>query len=326
LFFASWSRDCHAQYLYWSGFDAGDAVVHRADYGGITEAILRTPGTGAGIALDFESDFLYLSAHPALSPSIVRSRSNGIEVTPLVSGYGRVDGLGFDPFGERLYFHDDPQQRFVSLNNDGSEIQLSVVTESSSPVRSLAVDGMNRMVYWTQAERLWRAPLDGGPREMLAGPNSALGLEVHSVALDVASGHVYWTEWHPADQPQFFGGRIRRSNLDGSEAHTVIHSIFQETEGLPVPYLHPTYLAIDPNENVLFAFNEALGTIARANLDGSQFDDDFIDSLGFSPTGLAVLAAVPEPSTMVLAATAAAALAAVYLAPPTVTSHTNHHP
>jgi hypothetical protein len=302
-----------AQYLYWSGFDVrngvGNAVVHRADYSGMEEEILVTPGSGAGIALDPESDFLFVSAQSASSPSIVRSRSNGTEVTPLVSGYVRVDGLGVDPVNERLYFHDDPQQRFVSLNNDGFDVQLSVVTGSSIPVQSLAVDGVNRMMYWSQSESLWRAPLDGGPKELLAGPNTTLGLVVHSVALDVSRGHVYWTEWHPDDRPEFFGGRIRRANLDGSEAHTVIHSLLQETEGLPVPYLHPTYLVIDPAANLLFAYNESLATIARANLDGSQFDDDFIGSIGFSPSGLAVFPAVPEPRAITMAMSLVATLA-----------------
>lgn len=314
VLFAMCSLDSHAQYLYWTGSQSRPTepnVLRTAYDDSSVEGVVRASGGILGIAINGESLFL-ASGSPGES-TIVRSRLDGSIPTALISTSSPIRALSFDHVAERLYFYDYSELRFVSLASDGSGVQPSPVV-GNNDVGSLAVDGENRIIYWEQSGILWRAPLDGGPSEILADPS--LGLDIHSVALDTINGHVYWTEWHRADQPQFFGGRIRRSNLDGSETQTILSGLplASDPGGVNVAYLNPTFLAIDPVANYLFTYNEAFADISRANLDGSNFIDQFIQDEGvLTMRGMAVLPVVSEPSTFALAGVGAVLLAAMRL-------------
>lgn len=304
----------HAQYLYWAGQPslpgATQPNVLRSRYDDASvEGVFRAAGAIQGIAID--GDDLFLASRASGNSTILRSGLDGSGVLPLFSTSSSILSLDFDRRTERLYFHDSALQRFSSLNSDGTDVQGFVMTGSSDSVLSIAVDGDNRMIYWTQLDSLWRASLDGGAKELLAGPNSALGLKVHSVALDAARGEIYWTEWHPSDSPFLFGGRIRRANLDGTDQHTVITGLPREDdlEGHHSTLFNSTYLVIDPLANLLFTFNESLGDISRANLDGSQLQETFIRNQGVEfLRGMDVMSVVPEPSTNVLVCSAGAAM------------------
>jgi hypothetical protein len=302
LFTAVWSAVAHAQHLYWTRNIAIGPNVMRASYDGTVEGLFRT-GTSPGIAI--HDDFLFLSSRQSGTSSIFRSTLDGAESTRLFSSTSDIRGLGFDPVGDRLYFHDNSAQRFLSFDEDGGNINQGVSTGSSEWVESLAVDGVNRMLYWTQLDSLWRAPLNGGPKELLAGPNAELELTVHSVALDLQRGHMYWTEWHDDEESPFlFGGRVRRANLDGTNVQTIITGLPREDdlEGYHSGLFNSNYLAIDPTANQLFTFNESVAAISRANLDGSELNEWFIDGPMGSVRGMTVNPAVPEPSTFILVA------------------------
>jgi hypothetical protein len=305
-----------AEQVYWTGNDfSGHLIIQRADYNGANmEEAFRTAGGGGGMALDADAGYLFLANQSSLQPSILRTRMDGTEPTPILTEFPFIHGIGFDPIDDRLYFHDNSQKRFIALSEDGSDLQPSIVTGRSGSVESIAVDSDHRMLYWTQSGSLWRAPLDGGAVERLVSPNAALEVEVHSVALDPIARQLYWTEWHPDVFPELYGGRLRRANLDGSDAHTILHGLDPqvETEGIALARFNPSYFAIDPTAKLMFVNNEAHGAMLRANLDGAHVNYSFTNiHVGIS--GMATLPAVPEPSSAALALTAMTALLALRL-------------
>jgi hypothetical protein len=317
LIFGVFANAAHAEYVYWSGSGFGSGIVRRADYSGANEEeVLRTPSVGGG-GLALDSGYLFVASINNSQPSIVKAQIDGTEPTPILTGFPSIYGISVDPVNDRLYFHDNSQKRFMSLAEDGSDLQPSIVTGSFGAVESIAVDSVHRMLYWTQIGSLWRAPLDGGAIEQIAVPDEALELIVRSVAIDPIADQVYWTEWHSDDTHEpVAAGRLRRANLDGSDAHTILHALDPrvETEGVYIGAFNPSYLAIDPLAKLLFVYNEAGGRIVKANLDGSNADLQFINNARVdSLAGIAVLPAVPEPSSAALALTAITALLALRL-------------
>ena len=89
-----------------------------------------------------------------------------------------------------------------------------------------------------------------------------------SVAVDAAGGKVYWTE----------GSRIRRANLNGTNVQ-LVREFTSKVQGL----------AIDAQKNKLYLAS-AVGKVQRLNLDGTNFEPNFIVNLN-SPMSVAVDAA-----------------------------------
>lgn len=82
----------------------------------------------------------------------------------------------------------------------------------------------------------------------------------NDIALDVASGFMYWTDRSDGNG----NGRIQRSDLDGNNTQTLISDI-----GL----INPGSIALDTAGGKMYWANNNLGTIMRANLDGSDVED-----------------------------------------------------
>jgi len=108
-------------------------------------------------------------------------------------------------------------------------------------------------IYWTDYNNnlLQRSNLDGSNIENLIVGD----IKPKSPALDIATGKIYWTEWHEEN-----AGRIRRSNLDGSNI-----------ENLVTNDQIPTGLALDVSAGKMY-WTELGGSIRKANLDGSNIE------------------------------------------------------
>ena len=120
-------------------------------------------------------------------------------------------------------------------------------------------------IYWTDAgsNTIQRARLDGTQVENLL-PHGLI--EPYGIALAVADGKVYWTDWEVG---------IQRANLDGSGVETLVRTA------------RPNGLAVDSTRGKLYWADYGANRIRRANLDGSEVEDLVITSLD-NPYGIAL--------------------------------------
>ena len=248
----------------------------------------------------------------------------GAEVENLVPNVRNATGLAMDVTGSKLYWTErtgDSTGRIRRANLDGRNVQL--VKNLTSVPHDIALDAANGKIYVTNAwGKVQRLDVDGSNFQ----PNLITGLERPSgLALDVSGGKVYWAETT---------GRIRRANLDGSNVEDVATglgppisiAIFDNTvywtekidensgeirfvnlqgnvvtrnsftQGFPIG------IAVDSVENKLY-WTTSHGKIGRQNLDGSNFQPNFVTGLS-APGTLALRVETPvDVETPVVAAT-----------------------
>ena len=124
-------------------------------------------------------------------------------------------------------------------------------------------------MYWVDTE--------SGGLQSLTGPDVQRFVQsvqdATGIAVDTAAGKIYWTE-----QMGDSKGRVRRANLNGSNVQLV-----KELNNVPYG------IAVDASNGKLYVTNSR-GKVQRFNLDGSNFEWNFITNLA-SPGGIAVDAA-----------------------------------
>lgn len=91
------------------------------------------------------------------------------------------------------------------------------------------------------------------------------------IALDLASGKMYWTEGSPADF------QIQRANLDGSNVELLVTGL-----------VGPSGIALDLATGKIYWTDTGTSKIQRANLDGSGVEDLLILGVVFTPVDIAL--------------------------------------
>ena len=162
---------------------------------------------------------------------------------------------------------------------DGSGADQTFITYGGVPSASVALDSSH--IYWAQSDTgVERANLDGtGLKSNFIGTGHG-----NANAVVVNSSFVYWSE---------ATGGIARANLDGTGINTsFITNVAPTCSGCSVV---PTVLgvAVDGQHIYWAAFRTTMfttvGTIGRANLDGSGADPGFITlPTNYEPIGMAV--------------------------------------
>jgi len=179
------------------------------------------------------------------SGMVGNASADGSSVNVLVSVPGGALGVQVDRAGGDLYWAETGSNQIRRGALDGSG-PVSLV--SYYRPRNLALDLVHGYIYWTAelSNQITRANLDGsGQIDYLPSPgNNPWGL-----ALDLAGGKIYWSE---------YSGQIRRGNLDGTGIESLTASA-----GTRVG------LALDRPRGKVYWAEEQDGTIHRANLDGS---------------------------------------------------------
>ena len=145
--------------------------------------------------------------------------------------------------------------------------------------QGVAVDSSHGYIYWTSsishgASTIGRADLDdtGVNRSFI----STL-LPPSGVAVDSADGYLYWTMPGLSTNTS---GLIGRADLDGTGANQSL-----------VRNLHyPQGIAVDSTDGYIYWTTNLLGgTIARAKLDDSDVNEEFIVAAGLdNPAGVAI--------------------------------------
>ena len=262
------------------------------------------------------------------------SRATG---TVVPSGVSRGYRMAADAVGGRMYWTTIAGAGIYSANFDGSDVGMALGLGGQT-AQGLAIDGVSEKMYYTLGGALRRANLDGSGDELLYNAGAT---QLQDVQLDLGAGKLYLTEW---DGTPSSPGSILSASLDGAGVSTVLaniengpvsigldsasdslywigygldgrvgglHRVGTDGSGLTTLLrdVDGESLALDlaggkaywatPNQNLTG------GTIARANLDGSDYELLTLPA-GSIPTGLAI---VPEPGAIALLAIGAAFLA-----------------
>lgn len=193
--------------------------------------------------------------HSGTAAVIRRVNSDGTGLVPLLTGLQHPRAIALDVSGGKVYWGELGIRR---ANLDGTgPIESIVPTGDSAP--GLALDLMARKLYWTAGSNdpgLRRANLDGSGQQNLitSGIINPTGL-----ALDTVHGKMYWTD---LEGNRNGTGSIHRSNLDGSQAETLLTEV-DEAYGI----------AVDAVGGKIYWPELSTHKIQRANLDGSGVED-----------------------------------------------------
>ncbi len=180
-------------------------------------------------------------------------------------------------------------------NLDGSSPEALVTTGLVNP-QSIALDVAGGKMYWTDSGtggpnsleegKIWRANLDGSNVETLLTFQNQLRVP-RGIALDVAAGKMYWTD--------IVRDRIRRANLDGTEAEDLVLTRTIAGQSLGGPATTPRDIALDLTSDPPKMYwadagtaNINDGTIWRANLDGSS-PEALVTTGLVNPQGIALM-------------------------------------
>lgn len=193
--------------------------------------------------------------------------SSPVAVTPL-TGVGR--GASLDALGRIYYTINDSVQR-VNANGTG------VVTLYTSTVPNLTgmprVDATNGHVYVGSNGNIVRFDLDGtNVKTIVRGMSFA-----RAISLDVASGHIYWTDNDPHCD------YIGRARLDGSE-----FTYFIDNTPMSVESSGLLDVLVDPASGSIFIADEFRDDVRKYPLSGGSFSTIFTCATDRSPSGLAL--------------------------------------
>ncbi|XP_029697135.1 low-density lipoprotein receptor-related protein 5 isoform X2 [Takifugu rubripes] len=159
--------------------------------------------------------------------------THGNDVAIPLTGVKEVSALDFDVSERRIYWTDIQAKTITRAYMNGSSVEHVIEYGLDYP-EGMAVDWMGRNIYWadTGTNRIEVARLDGRYRQVLVCKDldNLRSLDnPRSLALDPASGYMYWTEW---------GGRprIARAYMDGKTTTTLVDEVGR-ANGLTIDYV-----------------------------------------------------------------------------------------
>lgn len=265
------------------------AEIRRADFGGgafdvILEAKFVSPFS---VAVDATGGKLYWA--DIQRDRIFRTDFDGTGFEVLVDGLQGPRDIALDLNAGKMYWTDRAFGTSIGLdriqraNLDGTVIE-DVIVESIGEdltLSGLALDPIGGKVYWSDrgsGDRIERANLDGTARETFYSVPSPPGIGgPGSIAVDPASGTVYWIEnWQVGThQP----GQIMQLNIDGS-------GVVEEL--VTGPGVKFGALCLDPLAGKMYWVSSGDSAIQRANLDGTLQEAVYSSAVGLG-TALAVI-------------------------------------
>ncbi len=207
---------------------------------------------------------------------VVSTAPDGADVKVLVAGRtGIPDGVVVDTDGGHIYWTimgraaaDDGMIERIDL--DGSHLTTIVPAGGTFTPKQLKLDPVHRKLYWSDREgmRIMRANLDGSNIETLVetGHGDAdrrdPGNWCVGIALDLASGKVYWTQ-KGSDNAGI--GSIRRANLEIPAGENPSHRSDIEVLFQRLP--EPIDLDLDLTHRMIYWTDRGANIVSRASMD-----------------------------------------------------------
>jgi len=190
--------------------------------------------------------------------TINRSNLDGSERELLLGPFiGAVEDIVFDLENGKMYWAEWVRIRRSDLNGENLETLVTGLTMADG----IDLDLENDKIYWTDrgSHQIQRSDLDGSNVEILLNSPSP-----ESIALDLENNKIYWTDH------KFEEGKIYRASMDGTNKETLI-----DTDLLGQPF----GLALDLENNKMYWTDRLLGTINKANIDGTDIEE-IVSNLG----------------------------------------------
>lgn len=205
-------------------------------------------------------------------------------------GDGTLNPYDVDLEGGTLYWSDLNGNKIFTIDTTGAEPWVSTLLMNGL-AKPLAIDVVGNQIYWSEVaglNRIRRANLDGSNAvTLLSG--------VQAYDLEVTDQYIYYANNNPAT----FAGEILRTNLDGSGLVTLATG-YGLMNGIDVT-----------DDAVYFSQFQFDAQILRMGLDGGTVTQVYVAPAdGSVLRGVAVLVAVPEPSTLLLSALGLVGIAA----------------
>ena len=220
--------DVGADQMYFTDMETGSGAIRRADLDGsnLGNVITASGNSDAeGIALDLTANKMYWADWN--EHRIQRANLDGSGTESLIaSGLNQPMALALDLIGGKMYWTEWSGYKVRRANLDGSDVEdLITGGEYTSGFAGIALDLAHNKICWTSVDgsKIQRANLDGSEVEDLF--DSEGEAPPWAIALDVASGKMYWTDTV---------GQVRRANLDGSSIEDLVTGLN-----------HPRGLALD---------------------------------------------------------------------------------
>ena len=241
--------------MYWVNTNTG--TLHRL-VGTEVENLVQNVRNATSLAVDAENQKVYWTEKTGNTTGRIRRANLDGTNVQLVKNLTSVPlSVALDAAGGKIYLTNG-WGKVQRLNVDGSNFQPNLITELDAP-RGLTLDVSGGKVYWIEASgSIRRANLDGSHIQNVA---TDLGTPT---SITIFDSTVYWTEKTGENR-----GEIRFVNLRGTPNVQRLHSFPQ---GFPVG------IAIDAVENTVY-WTTSHGSIGRSNLDGSNFQPNFVTGL-----------------------------------------------
>ncbi len=198
------------------------------------------------------------------------------------------------------------------VRTDG--IGLVRLVEVGAGVRSVAIDSVDRKIYWTDVDNfvIERSNMDGSNPENIISSGlmfpSAITVDVsgrniywldqdswlarttteganlyvlnqtttyRGIAVDAANDRIYWTVSDTSSR-----GRIMVSHLDGSDVETAVAGI--------APNFRPSAIALDAAAGKIYWTDAIQKLVCRSNVNGTNIETLWTGDDTFSPRGIAL--------------------------------------
>jgi len=250
------------------------------------------------------------------SPRLVKTSADGTELLSKFLPKGSLpQGIAVDAKRDALYFtglgylNAQVNTLFSDFESD------SVVVDSQSVLRGIAIDTVNNQIYWTATNlitgpKILRANLDDLSPIVLIDFGPGSNNTPRSIDLDIAGGKMYWTNFgegkiqradlsvEAVPEDILLGlngpsglavdadsGRVFWTEMNGHQIKSA--DLNGENETLIVSDLsYPNYLSVNRSINRMAWTEMGTGKVKSAALDGSDIFDYGITAT--APTGIII--------------------------------------
>lgn len=235
-----------------------------------TQAPVFTPFSGVnaqnsyGLIMDTVAMKLYLSDYGG--NKIYRMDPDGKNFEEFRTGVDSPNGMTIDYEEHMIYWDTSNGIQRGDLTIDDVSQHEDFVTGQSNDPDGISIDPVNRKLYWVNYDGgVWVKGLDGsGESELIPGPEGGSML--------VVGDRIYYDEYVDSGDV-----RLKSASLDGTDITTLATGISRVVYGI----------AYDPDEDKIYWVDRDLGTIMRANLDGSSPEPWYVNE-DVSPRGIVI--------------------------------------
>jgi DNA-binding beta-propeller fold protein YncE len=217
---------------------------------------------------------------------VLRAKADGSDVKVIVDGSGQpqgpnrglYDGVAYEPKAGHIYWTDMGRANaddgtVTRARPDGSGVTQVVRPAGTFTPKQIKIDEVRGKLYWSDREgmRIMRSNLDGSNIETLVQTGSGDSDRKDQarwcvgIALDVAKGHVYWTQKGGDDAGQ---GLIRRAAMEIPKGQTPGSRTDIETLFSHLP--EPIDLDLDLGKRQIYWTDRGDNTVNRAPMDPRQ--------------------------------------------------------